>query len=384
MSESATPPNTATTGPSAMPVDERLARLRLIRSENVGPVTYHRLIDRFTTASAALDALPSLARRGGRSAPLKVCSASDATTELDAAAALGAQAVFHGEADYPPLLAMIPDAPTVLYVRGHLHLLKKRVIAVVGARNASLNGRRFAERLSTDLGRRGFCVASGLARGIDTAAHVGALDSGTIAVIAGGVDIAYPPENTELQDSIAERGAVISEMPPGTHPQARHFPTRNRILAGLGRGVAVVEASPRSGSLITARLAVDYDREVFAVPGAAGDPRARGTNQLIRDGAILTESADDILDAFSGLLEVGLSDAETSDIAGEIHPRPSDTVIDDARAWIESVIGPTPVTVDEIVRDGQFSTAAVAGALLELELAGRLERHPGGRVSLLV
>ena len=372
------------TGVAVTPPTERVARLRLIRSENVGPVTYHRLLERFGSASGALDALPDLARRGGRAAVLRICPQAAAEAELNAAEAAGAKAVMYGEPAYPPLLSMIPDAPAVLYVRGHVPLLAKRTIAVVGARNASLNGRRFAERLAADLGGKGFCVASGLARGIDTAAHIGALETGTVAVIAGGVDVAYPPENAALQNDIAGRGAVLSEMPPGTQPQARHFPTRNRILAGLARGVTVVEASPRSGSLITARLAVDYHREVFAVPGAAGDPRARGTNQLIRDGAVLTESADDVVEALSGLSESVLSDVETFDSVDKMHPEPSNSVIDEARVWIESVIGPTPVTVDEIVRDGQFSTAAVAGALLELELAGRLERHPGGRVSLLV
>jgi DNA processing protein len=368
-------------GPEAQ---ERLAKLRLIRTENVGPVTFHRLMQRFGTAVRALDALPEMARRGGRRAPLTPCPRAEAEAELTAAAAVGAQTVFYGEAAYPPLLTAIPDAPALLCVRGHAHLLKKRVIAVVGARNASLNGRRFAERLAADLGTRGLCVASGLARGIDTAVHQGALASGTVAVVAGGVDVVYPPENADLHAAIAENGAVISEMPPGARPQARHFPTRNRILAGLGRGVVVVEASPRSGSLITARLAADYGREVFAVPGAAGDPRARGANQLIRDGAVLTEHADDILDALTGLDDSHLSDTEPSDSKGAFGANPSDEVIDEARRWIESVIGAAPVTVDEIMRDGQFSTAAVAGALLELEIAGRLERHPGGRVALLV
>ncbi|MFQ5764118.1 MAG: DNA-processing protein DprA [Rhodospirillales bacterium] len=254
---------------------DRLDWLRLIRSEHVGPITFHRLIERFGTARAALDALPALARQGGRRGRLKICARAAAEDEMAALAAVGSRLVCWGEPDYPPLLAHIEDAPPVIAVLGHADLLAKKALAIVGARNASANGCRFAEKLARDCGRGGLMVVSGMARGIDAAAHKGAFETGTVAVLGGGIDVVYPKENAALYERLAAEGAMVSEVAPGTQPLARHFPRRNRLISGIARGVVVVEASPRSGSLITARMALEQGREVFAVPGSAVDPRAR-------------------------------------------------------------------------------------------------------------
>ena len=267
--------------------DERRDWLRLIRSDNVGPITFFKLFERFGNARAALDALPDLAKRGGRAGRLKVATAATAEREMEALDKIGAKLVARGEADYPPLLGHIEDAPPLISVLGHTHLLNKKAIAVVGARNASVNGLGFAEKISRDLGAGGLLVVSGMARGIDAAAHKGALGTGTVAVVGGGIDVIYPKENTGLYDRLKAEGVIVSEIAPGTQPKARHFPRRNRLISGMARGVVVVEASPRSGSLITARMALEQGRDVFPVPGAAVDPRARGTNHLIRQGAIL-------------------------------------------------------------------------------------------------
>src|SRR5215468_4571255 len=279
---------------------ERLDRLRLIRSENVGPVTFRALLRRFGNARAAIEALPELARRGGRSAPLRVFSAAQAEQELGAVGRIGARLLSAEDPDYPDALAAIYDAPPLLYLRGDAALLRRKAVAIVGARNASANGRRLAEDIARDVGAAGFVVVSGLARGIDHAAHRGSLDSGTIAVVAGGIDIAYPPDNEELQREIAQRGTLVAEMPPGTVPQAKHFPRRNRLISGLSLGVLVVEAALQSGSLITARMALEQGRDVLAVPGSPLDPRCRGTNNL-RQGAILAEGAADVIAALAGM-----------------------------------------------------------------------------------
>lgn len=377
-----------TAAPRARPFSaaERADWLRLIRCENVGPITFFRLIDRFGSAGAALSALPDLARRGG-AREIKLIGRDAAEDEIARTEALGGRIVAWGEPDYPPLLARIEDSPPVIAVVGDASLLGKRAIAVVGARNASIAGRRFAAGLARDLGRAGLLVVSGMARGIDAAAHEGALPTGTVAVLGGGVDVIYPRENAALYDGIRDRGALISEVAAGTEPQARHFPRRNRIIAGMCRGVVVVEASPKSGSLITARLAVEQGREVFAVPGAAMDPRARGTNGLIRQGAVLTESAEDVLSALSGTLSDPLA-APLADPARDTpepgpEAPPSPEALAAARPQILAGLGVSALEVDEIIRNCQFSPATVATILLELELAGRLERHPGNRVSLL-
>lgn len=362
---------------------EKIDWLRLIRSDNVGPVTFYRLLERFGTAAAALEALPELARRGGRAARIKVGVRAAAERELAGLEARGAILAARGETAYPPLLAHIEDAPPLISVHGHDHLLQKSSIAIVGARNASLNGRRFAQRLATDLGAAGLVVVSGLARGIDAAAHVGALDTGTVGVLGGGIDIVYPKENQDLHEDIVERGVLVAESAPGTVPQARHFPRRNRIISGIARGVVVVEASPRSGSLITARMALEQGREVFAVPGSPLDPRARGANHLLRQGAALVESAADVLAVLNEAPGLPLLEPEPFDFVHRPTELPDPSEIESARQAVHECLGPAPLEVDEIIRSCQISPSVVSMILLELELAGRLERHPGNRISLI-
>ncbi len=377
--------------------------LRLIRSDRVGPTTFHRLLARYGSAGAALEALPELARRGGGAGRIRVCPAAAAEREIEVLDTLGARLVARGEAAYPPRLAHIEDAPPLLAILGDVSLLTKKAVAVVGARNASANGRRFAERMAADLGAGGFLVVSGMARGIDAAAHEGALASGTLAVLGGGVDVVYPRENADLYRRIVDRGVVVSEVAPGTQPRPRHFPRRNRIIAGVARGVVVVEAATRSGSLITARLALEQGREVFAVPGSAMDPRARGANHLIRQGATLTESADDVFEVLNGEFQPPTAPPEADfpeppgapETASESGFEPtaetgsepaSDIDGDDAgaqRARIETCLGPAPTAVDDLIRASDCPPTTVSTVLLELELAGRLERHPGNRVSLV-
>ncbi|GAB4173608.1 MAG: DNA-processing protein DprA [Thalassobaculales bacterium] len=361
---------------------ERLDWLRLIRSENVGPVTFDLLLQRFGSAAKAIEALPGLARQGGRQQALRVASEAAAREEMKAVARLGATLLAKGEPGYPPALAAIADAPPLICRLGLPVLDHRPAIAIVGARNASLNGRSFARKLAEDLGRAGVVVVSGLARGIDTAAHEGALASGTVAVVAGGVDVIYPEENTALYGRIVETGAVLAELPPGTVPQARHFPRRNRIISGLAQGVVVVEASPNSGSLITARFALDQGREVFAVPGSPLDPRARGANSLIKQGATLVEGADDILEAISRQRAAPLAERE-ADLFDTGRPAdPDGPALATARRRLGELLGPSPVQVDELIRECQLSPAVVLTVLLELELAGRLERQAGNRVAL--
>lgn len=373
-----------------------LDRLRLIRAEGVGPVTYRRLMQRYGDAAQALDALPALARAGGRAAPPVIPKPADIARELDAVARLGGRFLFVDAAGYPPWLALLDDAPPAIAVLGPADL-SVRSVALVGSRNASSNGRAMAENLAAELAGHELNVVSGLARGIDSAAHKGALSVGiTVACVAGGLDVAYPPENAGLQARIAEMGAVVSEAPLGTTPMARHFPRRNRVIAGLSLGVVVIEAAPRSGSLITARLAQEYHRELFAVPGSPMDPRCRGSNDLLRQGAHLTETAADIL---ANLPDHPLREGIARDpmFARGI---PSQGLHEPAIAWDEvaatplaeqesarqallTLLGPAPASVDVLIRHCQLSAAAVASALLDLEIAGRLERLPGNRVALL-
>jgi len=373
---------TATAPPSA---DERIDRLRLIRSENVGPITYRRLMERFGSATRALDELPGMARRGGRRDTPKPATAAIAKAELDTVQDLGGTSLVLGEPAYPPLLAQIEDAPPVLHVLGHAALLKKKTVAVVGARNASANGRRFAREIAAGIGAGGFLVASGLARGIDAAAHDGALGTGTVAVVAGGVDVIYPASNGKLHQAIQEHGTIIGEMPPGTEPQARHFPRRNRMISGLARGVVVIEAGLKSGSLITARMALEQGREVFAVPGAPMDPRARGANRLIRQGALLTEGAEDVLEALARPDGPRFAEPDPAPPPdnGAVAPTLDDTEVARARTALLDLLDQAPVDVDVLRRESGVHPAMLAAALLELELAGRLERHPGNRVSFV-
>jgi len=361
---------------------ERLEWLRLLRSENVGPITFYKLLERFGSAAAALEALPNLAKRGGAKR-IKIASLASVRQELEEIAAAGISLVARVEENYPPLLAQVEDAPPFIFVRGFAHILKKKAVAIVGSRNASLNGVRIAQQFASDFGKLGFLVVSGLARGIDTAAHEGSLSGGTAAVVAGGVDVVYPKENQALYDSIIEQGAVISEMPLGTVPQARHFPRRNRLISGMSRGILVVEATEKSGSLITARYAADQNREVFAIPGSPLDPRSKGSNDLIRQGAHLAESAAEIAIILNDPYRPYMQEPELFDIKGKNMPSTSDNELRSARAELEKILNPAPVTVDEVIRRCQMSPAAVLTVLLELELAGRLERHPGNQVSLI-
>ncbi|HVZ08955.1 DNA-processing protein DprA [Rhodopila sp.] len=353
-------------------------RLRLIRTEGVGPIAYRRLLERYASPAAALSALPHLARAGGRTVPAAIPSADQAWREIAATRKAGGRLVFVDDADYPPLLALLDDAPPCLIAAGDLSLAQAGCIALVGGRNASLNGRRMAESLAAALAPV-LPVASGLARGIDTAAHHGALGTGrTIAVTAGGLDQPYPPENAALQARIAEAGLVLTEAPVGTEPQARQFPRRNRIIAGLSLGVVVVEAAQRSGSLITARLAQDAGREVFAVPGSPLDPRARGGNDLIRQGAVLVETAADILDNLPAA-PVAPKPRFSLAEAAVAPPRPPPDTPD----MILSLLSPDGTALDELVRHCHLPPAATMAVLLELELAGRIEMLPGNRVALL-
>jgi DNA processing protein len=353
----------------------RLDRLRLIRSANIGPVTYFQLIQRFGTAHAALDAIPMLATRGGGKAP-RIAALDDIAREIATVERLGARYLFLGEPGYPSSLSEIDTAPPALIIRGDASLFSRPSVAIVGARNASAAACRFARDLAYNLTQSGVVVVSGLARGIDTAAHRGAIDGGTIGIIASGIDIAYPPENAELQEAVATRGILIAEQPPGREPLARHFPYRNRIIAGMTLGTVVVEAAPRSGSLITARLANEAGREVMAVPGSPLDPRAQGCNTLIREGATLIQCADDVIEIIRPIAG-HVAQQPQAFRAAPASPDPSDT----ERRLITDLIGHAPVLVDEIVRQAALPPAVVQMVLLELELGGGLERHAGGRVS---
>ena len=357
-------------------VSDNFDKLRLIRSANIGPVSYFQLLARFGSARAALDAMPNLAARGGGRSPV-IADTRLIEAEVAAVARLGARHLFVGEGLYPPLLAELDTAPPVLIMRGDLRLLDRPAVAIVGARNASAAACRFARGLAHDLAGEGCIVVSGLARGIDTAAHQGAVDKATAAVIASGIDIAFPPENAELQERIAREGVLIAEQPPGREPLARHFPSRNRIIAGLALGTIIVEAAPRSGSLITARLANEAGRDVMAVPGSPLDPRAQGCNALIREGATLVQNAGDVLDMIRPIA------AQVRSPRPPWRGAPVDADAGDGeRQMVTGLLGHTPVAVDELVRQSGLHPAVVATVLLELDLAGRLERHAGGRVSL--
>ncbi|MBU3079077.1 DNA-processing protein DprA [Sphingomonas sp. XMGL2] len=355
---------------------DRIARLRLLRTPRIGPVTWRQLVLRYGNAARAIEALPALARAGG-GAPPAVASIAAIEREVAAVERAGARYLFLGEPGYPPLLGEIGDAPPVLVARGRSGLLARPAVAIVGARNASAAACRFARQMAHDLAARGVPVVSGVARGIDTAAHQGALDGGTVGVVAGGIDIAYPPENAGLQEDIASRGLLLAEQPPGTEPRARHFPYRNRIIAGVAQATLVVEAAPKSGSLITARHAAEYGREVLAVPGSPLDPRAQGCNLLIREGATLVQSADDVIEMLRPVDPHGPADPGRG-----YAPPPPAGAGDAERRCVIGLLGPVPVPVDELVRQSGVAPAVVQTVLLELELAGRLDRHAGGRVAL--
>jgi len=360
--------------------DERLDWLRLIRSDNVGPRTFRALVNHCGSVRAALTTLPDLARRGGAARPIRVCPADDAERELAAARARGVSLIAEVEPDYPMRLRMIDDAPPLLAVRGALAVLARPMIALVGARNASAAGLRVAQRLAHELGQAGLVVVSGLARGIDAAAHQASLASGTVAVLAGGHNHIYPPENVTLAEAVAAQGALITEMPLGWEPRAKDFPRRNRLISGCAAGVVVVEAAKRSGSLITARMALEQGREVFAVPGSPLDPRAEGSNGLLKQGATLVTEAAYVVAVVTPILGGSPPGFAAQEPSAEPPLPPG--IESDLRQRIVSLLGPTPVSIDDLIRLSGGSAAAVRVVLLELELAGRLIRHPGGLVSI--
>ncbi|MGE0241512.1 MAG: DNA-processing protein DprA [Parvibaculaceae bacterium] len=352
--------------------DERLDWLRLIRSENVGPALFDQLLERFGSAGQALAALPELSRQGGLKRPFRICGRTQAEAEIAAAHALGARFVGKTEPDYPVPLRHIDSAPPVICIKGRSELARREAVAIVGSRNASANGKRLARMFAFELSGAGYAIVSGLARGIDTAAHEAALAHGTVAVIANGIDIAYPPENAGLQDAIGRDGLLISEMPPGVAPREASFPRRNRIISGMSRAVIIVEAALRSGSLITARLANEQGREVFAVPGSPFDPRAEGTNRLIRDGAHLLTRSHEVIDALLPLQERHMQKAsETPFITAPVTME----VDQPARQAILALLSPAPTDIDDLIRESGMPAQLVWGVLLELELAGKLVRQ---------
>ncbi len=358
--------------------NQRRDWIRLSQCENVGPATFRQLIAKYGSAADAIAALPELSRKGGLSRPLRLYAVEQAEADLERAAALGASFVVAGEPGYPPLLYHIAGAPPLLCVKGNLVLSDLPTVAIVGARNASAGGRKLARQLAAELSEEGFLVASGLARGIDTAAHEAAPNGRTAAVIAGGIDNFYPPENAELQNLIARNGLLITEMLPGVSPKAEHFPRRNRIISGMARAIIVVEAALRSGSLITARLAGEQGRDVFAVPGSPLDPRCEGTNKLIRDGATMLTQTSDVIEALQ--TEFTAVPRKISEPEGINN----DTVTIGAveRQRVYALLSHSPTDVDDVIRESRLPTSAVIGILLEFEIAGKVVRSAQQKVSL--
>ncbi len=363
---------------------EQLACLRLIRSENVGPVTFRQLINTFGGAAKALEALPELSRRGGGRRTIRICPRGDAEDELARAKKIGAEPVFTIEPGYPGALAALDTPPPLLYIKGRQDLLNRPALAIVGSRESSAAGAKLARQFAHAIGEAGYVIVSGLARGIDGAAHEAALKSGTVAVLAGGIDNIYPPEHEKLQARIAIEGCLVSEQPPGFTPRGQDFPRRNRIVSGMSLGVVIVEAAARSGTLVTARFASEQGREVFAVPGHPLDPRAEGTNRLIKSGATLVTEPADILDALrplSGLSEIAAPILPPPDVIASFE-QPVPEVGDGERTKILAVLGPAPTDLDAIIRATGLSIRAVQIGLMELELAGRLSRPGPGLIAL--
>jgi DNA processing protein len=360
--------------------EQRLDWLRLIRSDNVGPRTFRTLLNHYGGARTALDALPELARRGGAATPVRLYPLADAERELAAARRLGVALVALGEPEYPARLRMIDDPPPLLAARGNLAVLGQPMVALVGSRNASAAGVKFAERIARELADAGFVIVSGLARGIDAAAHRSSVETGTVAVLAGGHEHIYPAEHAGLVQQMLAHGVAVSEMPIGWEPRGRDFPRRNRLISGLALGVVLVEAAARSGSLITARFALEQGREVFAVPGSPLDPRAEGTNRLLKQGATLVTEAADVTSVLEPMLK-----QKPNLLAKEPDgpPAPMSEPGDDQRQRIIALLGPSPVGIDDLVRLSGASPAVVRMVLLELTLADRLERHGDGMVSLV-
>jgi len=364
---------------------EKLDWLRLIRTQNIGPITFYKLIENFGSASDALHALPTLSKKGGRKKPLTAPAVSDIEKEVEKLQKLGGNIICAFENAYPLALGATDDAPPVLSYLGDINTVRPPCLAMVGARNASMNGRNFAKKLALELGQSGQIIVSGLARGIDTKAHEGAIETGTIAVVAGGIDVVYPRENQALYEDIKQRGLILAESPLGMEPIARHFPKRNRIVSGLSAGVIVIEATIKSGSLITARMAGEQGRDVYAVPGYPADPRSQGPNKLIKEGATLVQNAQDILDGlndFSG----GTIMQDNKQTVTEFAQSPSnqdEKQVDDIRDAVLQNLSQMPSNIDELSRTCHVSIPELQVALLGLELAGRLQRLPGNRVVLL-
>jgi len=376
---------------------EKLNWLRLFRTENVGPITFYQLIENYGSAQNALDALPELSKKGGRRKTLNAPTTQSCEQELEQLHQFGGDIICSFEENYPLQLSALDDAPPVLSYMGDLSLTKRDILGVVGARNSSLNGQKFAQHLATELGKEDFVIASGLARGIDTAAHEGSLETGTIAVVAGGLDIVYPRENQQLYEQICDQGLIIAESPLGMEPIARHFPKRNRIVSGLSAGIIVIEATKRSGSLITARMAAEQGRDIYAVPGYPSDPRAQGPNKLIQDGAMLIQSADDIIQnhkRFGGTMlppsqgnffedPTKQSPLSQYPLAQNMAQDNAPSLNDQIRADILSALSQMPTEINELSRSLHIPITTLQLALLEMELAGRLQRLSGNRVVLL-
>ena len=365
------------------PVQDLLSWIRLSRSENIGPISFFQLLSHYHSIEAALDALPQWARRGGRSQALNICTLSDAEREYEAHLKMGAQLICFNNPDYPEILKTIHDPPPLLSIKGNVELLNQKNVGIVGARNASLNGKRIAHNFARELGENRLSIVSGLARGIDTAAHEGSINTGTIAVLAGGIDYIYPPENKNLYEEIAKKGVVIAEAPFNTTPQASYFPRRNRLISGLSLGVVIVEAAVKSGSLITARFALEQGREVFAIPGSPLDPRCHGPNQLIQQGALLVQNSQDVLRGLekSQIITENSYYSKMNSVS-ETSPEDFQRQLYQARPLLLENLSFTPIQINELIRQCFGSAAVVATLLLELELAGRLDRHPGQQVSL--
>jgi len=353
---------------------ERIAWLRLSRAEGVGPVTFAHLLARYKSPADALNALPELARRGGRARPPQVPTVAEAEDEVAAATKLGARLLIGSDRGFPRLLTVLDPPPPLIWTLGDPSLLGRRTVGIVGAREASAAGQRMAASLAAALGEGGYVVVSGLARGIDAAAHRGALSSGTVAVLAGGVDSVWPPQNADLYDAIRTAGCIVSERPIGYEGRAPDFPRRNRLISGLSLGVVVVEAELRSGSLITARLAAEQGREVFAVPGSPLDPRARGANDLLRQGACLVEDADDVLRVLDA--QSGIADSDAPDFQDLADTSNKETA--DLATRLETLLSAAPTSLDILAREAHAPVSTVAAALVELAIAGRAELLPGG------
>lgn len=364
---------------------EQIAKLRLIRSENVGSVTFRGLLQRFGSAQKALEMLPETARRGGARKTLHICTTEQAEREMENTNRFGARIIFDTDENYPPLLKQLPDAPPVLSVSGNAALLKSRFIALVGTRNASINGKNMARRMAADFTRAGFSVASGLALGIDAAAHEGALfnatnKNSTVAVLGTGINVPYPLKNKELYASIRDKGVIISEFAFDTAPQPSHFPQRNRIISGLSESLVVIEASLRSGSLITANKALDQGREVYAVPGNPMDARANGVNYLIKNGAPLVESAADVLENMAAFVPSCLKEECTPDTFGTGDNDFSNADLTAERQELLEKLDFTPVGVDILTQETGLPAKTISVLLVELELAGKIERLPGNKI----